>query len=46
MNKKRSFTAEEARRVREALGLDWGEFDAKQYGIGMNVELEHGKRDV
>jgi Protein of unknown function (DUF5661) len=41
------FTAEEARRVGEEIGIDWASapFDVDQFRIGMNVELEHGLRD-
>jgi hypothetical protein len=41
------FTAEEARRVGEEIGVDWASapFDVDQFRIGMNVELEHGLHD-
>jgi hypothetical protein len=41
------FTAEEARRVGEEIGIDWARvpFDVDQLRIGMNVELEHGRHD-
>jgi uncharacterized protein DUF5661 len=42
-----AFTAEEARRVGEEVGIDWSSapFDVDQFRIGMNVELEHGLHD-
>jgi hypothetical protein len=42
------FTAEEARRVGEEIGIDWASapFDVDQFRIGMNVELEHGLHDA
>jgi hypothetical protein len=42
-----SFTAEEARRAGEQVGIDWprAPFDVEQFRMGMNVELEHGLRD-
>ncbi len=42
-----SFTAEEARRVGEQIGIDWGSapFDVEQFRMGMDVELEHGLHD-
>jgi hypothetical protein len=42
------FTAEEARRFGEEIGIDWASspFDADQFRIGMNVELEHGLHDL
>jgi hypothetical protein len=41
------FTAEEARRFGEEIGIDWASapFDVDQFRIGMNVELEHGLHD-
>ena len=39
---KRVFTAEQAKEVGEAIGVDWSEFDVKQFRMGMDVELEHG----
>ena len=41
------FTAEEARRIGEEIGIDWASapFDVDQFRIGMNVELEHGLHD-
>jgi hypothetical protein len=45
MEVKKRFTAEEAKKVGEALGIDWSEFDVEQFRAGMDVELEHGRRD-
>ncbi len=42
---KKSFTTEEAKRIGEALGIDWSKFDVEQFRMGMDVELEHGTRD-
>jgi len=41
------FTAGEARRFGEEIGIDWAStpFDVEQFRTGMNVELEHGLRD-
>jgi Protein of unknown function (DUF5661) len=41
------FTAEEARRSGEEIGIDWASapFDVEQLRIGMKVELEHGLHD-
>lgn len=39
------FTTEEARRIGEKLGVDWGRFDVEQFRSGMDVELEHGLID-
>jgi Protein of unknown function (DUF5661) len=42
-----SFTADEARRVGEEIGIDWASapFDVEQFRMGMDVELEHGLHD-
>lgn len=43
----RGFSLEEARKIGEAIGIDWARspFDAEQFRMGMDVELEHGRRD-
>jgi hypothetical protein len=43
----RSFTSEEARRIGEAIGIDWGSapFGLDQFQLGLAVELEHGAHD-
>ena len=46
MTSKQSFTSEEAKRIGEALGIDWSKFDIEQYRMGLDVELEHGKVDL
>jgi Protein of unknown function (DUF5661) len=38
-------TLEEARRVGDAIGVDWERFDLEQFRAGMDVEFEHGARD-
>ena len=45
MTSKKHFTAEEAKQIGEALGIDWSKFDSEQYRMGLDVELEHGKVD-
>ena len=45
MTESNHFTAEEARRIGEALGVDWSKFDVEQFRRGIDVELEHGRRD-
>jgi hypothetical protein len=48
MTTRKSFTGEEARRVGEQIGIDWGSaaFDVEQFRMGMDVELEHGLHDL
>ncbi|HEX6586960.1 MAG TPA: DUF5661 family protein [Solirubrobacterales bacterium] len=47
MGPEQQFTAEEAKRVGEQIGIDWesAPFDVEQFRIGMEVELEHGTLD-
>lgn len=41
------FTTKEAERIGKELGIDWSKskFDVEQFRMGLDVELEHGKRD-
>ena len=41
------FSAEDARRIGEQIGIDWtrAPFDVDQFRRGMDVELEHGSHD-
>ncbi len=45
MEPKKRFAAEEAKKIGEALGIDWKNFDVEQFRMGLDVELEHGLRD-
>ncbi len=45
MTVKKHFTAEEAKKIGEQLGIDWSKFDVEQFRMGMDVELEHGLTD-
>ena len=44
MESRKSFTAQEAKKMGEKLGIKWKKFNVDQFMRGMNVELEHGKR--
>lgn len=39
------FTVGEAKKVGDALGVDWKSIAVDQFRMGLNVELEHGARD-
>jgi Protein of unknown function (DUF5661) len=45
MTEKRKTTAQEAREVGDAIGVDWSRFDLEQFRAGMDVEFEHGSHD-
>jgi len=42
----KSFSAEQAKKIGEELGIDWSKFDVEQFRMGMDVELEHGLTDL
>ncbi|HEU4705995.1 MAG TPA: DUF5661 family protein [Solirubrobacterales bacterium] len=45
---RKSFTAEEARRIGEQIGIDWSSapFEVAEFRAGIDVELEHGSHDL
>ncbi len=45
MSEKKVFSAEEAKRVGESIGITWNQYDVEQFRMGMDVELEHGLVD-
>ena len=47
MQKDREFSEEEARDIGRRIGIDWttSRFDVEQFRMGLEVELEHGRRD-
>lgn len=45
MSPKREFTAEEAKRIGDALSIDWTKVRLDEFRAGLSVELEHGSRD-
>jgi len=46
MADKRQIDTEEAHKVGAALGVDWTKVDPEQFRRGLEVEFEHGARDV
>ena len=46
MSENKRTTLEEARRVGDAIGVDWSRFDPEQVRAGMDVEYEHGSLDA
>jgi hypothetical protein len=45
MADKKKFTAAQAKKIGEQLGIKWNLFDVEQFRRGMDVELEHGTVD-
>jgi hypothetical protein len=43
MSPKRVFTPEKAKKIGEALGVDWTKFDVEQFRVGMDVDWSTAK---
>ena len=43
---KKRFNLAEAKQIGDALGIDWLMFGVEQFQAGLEVELEHGARDL
>lgn len=42
---KHRFSTEEARRIGDAIGVEWGAIPLEEFRVGLGVELEHGAHD-
>jgi hypothetical protein len=42
---KKQFGFADAQLIGDSLGIRWDKFDVEQFTMGLNVELEHGRRD-
>ncbi len=38
----KQFTTEEARKIGQEIGIDFGQYDLEQFRMGLAVEMEHG----
>ncbi len=45
LNEKKQFSFTEAKQIGDTLGIPWNTFGVEQFAMGLNVELEHGRRD-
>jgi hypothetical protein len=45
MSSQNKFTTEDAKRIGEAIGVDFEKYDPEQFRAGLGVELEHGSHD-
>jgi Protein of unknown function (DUF5661) len=47
MTEQHRFSDDQARSIGERIGIDWStaRFDVEQFRMGLEVELEHGRRD-
>jgi len=45
MEKRKQFTAKEAKEIGEKLGIKWDKFNVDEFQMGLDVELEHGTRN-
>lgn len=46
MPAEKRFSLAEAKQIGDALGIDWHDFGVEQFLMGLEVELEHGTRDI
>ena len=46
MPAEKRFSLAEAKRIGDALGIEWQDFGVEQFQMGLEVELEHGTRDI
>lgn len=42
---KRQFSTDEARRIGDTIGVEWGTIPLEEFRMGLGVELEHGAQD-
>lgn len=45
VSEKKEFSFAEAKQIGDSLGIRWARFGVEQFRMGLNVELEHGRRD-
>ncbi|MGD1045123.1 MAG: DUF5661 family protein [Bacteroidota bacterium] len=45
VSEKKQFSFAEGKQIGDALGIRWGKFEVEQFTMGLNVELEHGRKD-
>lgn len=45
LNNGKQFDFDEARRIGDALGIDWNMFPVEQFRLGLSMEIEHGSHD-
>lgn len=43
---KKEFTIEEAKKIGDAIGIDWDKYDLEEFRMGLAIELEHGVHDL
>jgi hypothetical protein len=44
-SEKKLFSLAEAKQIGDTLGIPWDKFGIDQFTMGLNIELEHGRRD-
>jgi hypothetical protein len=45
VSEKKEFGFDEAKQIGDTLGIRWDTFDVQQFMMGLNVELEHGRKN-
>jgi hypothetical protein len=41
----KKFSSEDAKRIGDAIGVDWSRIPLSQFQLGLDVEMEHGRGD-
>lgn len=45
VSEKKQFGFDEAKQIGDTLGIRWDTFDVQQFAMGLNIELEHGRKN-
>ena len=45
VSERKQFSFTEAKQIGNALNIQWDKFGVEQFRMGLNIELEHGRRD-
>jgi hypothetical protein len=45
LSERRQYSRDEAKRIGDVLGIPWNRFGVDQFRIGLNLELERGRRE-
>ena len=45
LQEEKQFTLTEAKQIGDDLGIRWETFDVEQFAMGLNVEMEHGRKN-
>lgn len=46
LSSKKHFSADEAKKIGDQLGIKWDKYNLEQFRMGMDIEMEHGLVDL